>query len=388
VGSRRDTLLLVLLVALILGLALVASARESKEGGGTFDPRTSTWVAGPHGTRALHDVLGELGIRTGRRTEPFTAGRIDGPLVILAPTFPLDGDEAHAVAKWVRGGGTLIYAVRRTDGLRDTLGLGLSPLKGDSLFEEAHDSGARAMAAVLPVTDGVAFVDGFRRGFTPSPALLHATVLAAAGQVPTVVDYRLGDGRVIAWADALPLTNEQLRTSRAAILFARTAADAAGGKTLWFDEYHHGFKSGGSTIGTVARFLAHEPAGHAVLQGAAVVALLLLLLGRRFGAPLPPPPTRRRSPLEHVDALAGAYRQAEAKDTARRLLIAGLARRLGRRVPPTVQAESELLGRLAGHPTAAPAARELQTEWKKGRGADLVALSRDVDRYLDEVSRT
>ena len=47
-----------------------------------------------------------------------------------------------------------------------------------------------------------------------------------------------------------------------------------------------------------------------------------------------------------------------------------------------------MLRRLSAHPTAGGAARELEAEWKKGRGADLVALTRDVDRYLDEVTRT
>jgi hypothetical protein len=65
-----------------------------------------------------------------------------------------------------------------------------------------------------------------------------------------------------------------------------------------------------------------------------------------------------------------------------------MARRLGRRAPHTPTAEAELMRRLAAHPTAGGAARALESEWKKGRGADLVALSRDVDRYLDEVSRT
>jgi hypothetical protein len=89
-----------------------------------------------------------------------------------------------------------------------------------------------------------------------------------------------------------------------------------------------------------------------------------------------------------VEALAGAYRQAGAAQTARRLLMAGLARRLGRRVPRETRAEGELLQRLAAHPTAGGAARALEAEWKKGAGADLVALSRDVDRYLEEAVKT
>jgi hypothetical protein len=232
-------------------------------------------------------------------------------------------------------------------------------------------------------------VDGFRRGFDPASAVVnHAEVLASAGTVPVVLDFRLGKGRVIAWADAYPLVNHTLKNSRAAILFARTAADAAGGRTLWFDEYHHGFSEGGGTLAGATRFIARQAAGHAVLQITVAVLGLLLLFGRRFGAPLPPPPARRRSPLEHVEALAGAYRQARAAQTARRLLLAGLARRLGRRVPHQPQAEQELLQRLVAHPTAGDAARALEAEWKKGAGADLVALSRDVDRYLEEVIRT
>jgi hypothetical protein len=89
-----------------------------------------------------------------------------------------------------------------------------------------------------------------------------------------------------------------------------------------------------------------------------------------------------------VDALAGAYEKAGARETARRLLVAGLARRLGRRAPAAPAAEKEMLARLSAHPTAGDAARALNDEWQKGRMADLVALARDVDRYLDEVSRT
>jgi hypothetical protein len=298
------------------------------------DPRPSTYVAAPLGARALYDVLREVKIPISRRLEPFAdAGPLKGPLAVLAPTEPPSAGEVHALAQWVRGGGTLIYAARRRDPTLDTLGLGLRTLARDTGYAELLDRGRAATVAAGALTQGVGVVDGFRRGFEPaSAALNHATVLAAAGAVPVVLDYRFGKGRVIAWSDAYPLVNHTLRRSRGALLFARTAADAAKGGTLWFDEYHHGFSSGGGTLAGLTRFLARQGAGHAALQVAVALLGLLLLFGRRFGAPLPPPPTRRRSPLEHVDALAGAYRQAGAAQTARRLLMAGLARRLGRRV--------------------------------------------------------
>ncbi|HEV7591254.1 MAG TPA: DUF4350 domain-containing protein [Longimicrobium sp.] len=385
--SRRDTWILAALIGLIVLLAVLAGSRRRDVGN---DPRPSTFVSAPLGASALRQVLQELKQPLARRLEPFAdAGPLHGPLAVLSPSEPPSPGEVHALAEWVRGGGTLIYAARRGDPTLDSLRLKLHTLARDTGYAELLDRGRAATVAAGPLTQGVGVVDGFRRGFEPASASLnHATVLASAGSVPVVLDFRFGKGRVIAWSDAYPLVNHTLKDSRAAILFARTAADAAKGGTLWFDEYHHGFSEGGGTLAGATRFLARQAAGHAALQVTVALLGLLLLFGRRFGAPLPPPPSRRRSPLEHVEALAGAYRQARAAATARRLLMAGLARRLGRRVPRETKAEGELLQRLVAHPTAGDAARALEAEWKKGGGADLVALSRDVDRYLEEVVKT
>jgi hypothetical protein len=141
--------------------------------------------------------------------------------------------------------------------------------------------------------------------------------------------------------------------------------------------------------GAVLRFLRRQPPGHAVLQLAAAGALLLLLLGRRFGRPVPPPPVLRRSPLEHVEALAGAYRQAGARRTVRTLLLAGMSRRLGRRHAPDEHALRAQLERMSTQlPVGRDAAAELLAQWNRGERADLVALTRDVDRLLDEVRKT
>jgi len=385
VNSRRDVLILVAILVGVVLLTLLAGGGSGAGPGGS-DRRASTYLATPHGTRALRDVLVELKIPSDRRLQAYVdADSLAGPLVLLAPSANPSPGELHGLAAWVRGGGTLLYAAGMgEDEVGDSLGIATTYIAGGVAGE-----GAVATAEPGPLTEGVTTVDGFRFGFeSGTPGMRNAKVLASSGGYPVVIDYRLGRGRVIAWADALPLTNTRLKSSHAAELFARTAVDAAGGRTLWFDEYHHGFKSGGSVVRGTARFLASERAGHAALQVMAAILGVLLLVGRRFGRPLPSPPARRRSPLEHVEALAGAYRQAGARDTARRLLLAGMARRLGRRTPHTPAAEAELLRRLSSHPTAGEAARVLEAEWRKGRSADLVALSRDVDRYLDEVSRT
>lgn len=395
--NRRELWMLAGVVLVIVALA-VLTGRSRGDGSSAFDPRPSTYLNGPFGARALIETMRELKLPVSRRMEPFAdAGRLQGPLAVLAPSMDPSEGELHALAQWVRGGGTLIYASRASSGLLrkevalDTLGLGLVPVSRDTLVMamEVRGVGAVATTAAGRLTEGVGTVEGFRRGFSRgSRALRGATVLASTGGTPVVVDFRLGKGRVIAWSDALPLVNGRLKTSRAALLFARTAADAADGRAVWFDEYHHGFESGTGIVRGTVRFLLGERWGHAALQVTVALLGVLLLFGRRFGAPLPPPPVRRRSPLEHVEALAGAYRQAGARDTARRLLLAGMARRLGRRVAHTPAAEQELIQRLAAHPTAGDAARQLEQEWRKGRGASLLALSREVDRTIEEVKRT
>ena len=407
-GSRRDTVLLIALLVIILTLSMVAGRNQPPS---RFDPRASTYLSSPAGAQALYEVLRELKIPVDRRRAPLAdADSIAGPLVLLGPTEPLTPRELGALAAWVRGGGTLLYApplyFAFRDEVADTLGLRLVTLEParetprprpgrregpDTTvsYEELMWTGAAATATGHRLAEGVGVVEGFRRAFVPAGPLrgAQAEVLLASGGRPVAAAYPLGRGRVVAFSDAAPFVNQQLKTSRGAVLFARVAADAtAGGRTLRFDEYHHGFQGDGSVVRTLRRFFVHDGAGRALLQLAAVALGLLLLAGRRFGAAVPPAPARRRSPLEHVEALAGAYRQAGARRTARRFLLAGLARRLGRRVPREGD-ESVLLAPLSHHAGAGESARALETEWKKGGAADLVALSRNVDQVLEEVRK-
>ncbi|HEX8209282.1 MAG TPA: DUF4350 domain-containing protein [Longimicrobium sp.] len=389
-GSRRELLVLGLLFLVVALLSTLATPRRQE----SADPRPSSFHSTQWGTRALHDLLGRLKMKTGRRLTPFAdADSLSGTLVLLDPSEGVSPAELHSLAQWVRAGGTLIYVAGRRDDVADTLGLQLRDLEGDTLRTWGSEN---VMRPAVPVrhawTAGVVRVDGFRRTFAPrSPALARAGAarLLAVGERPVAATFPLGRGRVVAWSDPRPLVNDTLRGSGAAPVFARAAAELAqGGRTVYFDEYHHGYRGGGSAVAGTLRFLRDRPWGHAALQWFAAALGLLLLAGRRFGAPLAPAPALRRSPLEHVEALAGAYRQGGARRTARRLLLAGLARRMGRRPPREGAGERETLEKLTSFASAGPAAAALREEWKKGDAADLVALSRDVDRLLEEAKRT
>ena len=181
--SRRDTVILAALIALIVLLAFVVGGRRREAGN---DPRPSTFVSAPLGASALRQVLQELKLPLARRLEPFAdAAPLQGPLAVLAPSEPPSAGEVHALAEWVRGGGTLIYAARRRDPTLDTLRLKLRTLARDTGYAELLDRGRAASVAAGKLTEGVGVVDGFRRGFEPASASLnHATVLASAGSVP------------------------------------------------------------------------------------------------------------------------------------------------------------------------------------------------------------
>jgi hypothetical protein len=393
VGSRRDTILLFALIVLVLLMGFLA---RSTEGTGARDFRASSFLTGPAGTGALYQTLRELDLPVHRRTQSYVdADPIGRVTVLIAPGESPSPAEAHAILQAVRGGGTLIFALQPAAGsgpLYDSLGVYPHSLREPGRDTPEYSAGRAARAEPHPWTRGAAAVQGVRTTFADSSEALTrrgATRLLSVGREVAALSWREGRGQVLVWADPVPLTNQYLRTSGAAAIITRAAAQGAGEDgRIEFGEWYHGFRGEGSVIRGMRHFLAHHPAGHAALQVMAVLLLLLAVAGRRFGTALPPAPARRRSPLEHVEALAGAYRQAGAKRTARRLLVAGLARRLGRRAPADEAGAAELIGRLsAASPVGRDAAAALQTEWKRGSDADLVSVARGVDRLLDEVRK-
>jgi hypothetical protein len=387
--GRRDTVLVVLLICILVALSAVAGRQSARDD--SRDPRASTFVRSEGGLAALYWTLQELEIPVDRRTDPILdADSLRGALAIIAPMEHPSEEEMSAVQEYVSRGGTLLFVSAAYDfggAAYDTLGLRPVWIEGVSPWS----SEGRTATPARPHrwTAGIEGVKGFRRAFSDTSAILRqpgAETLLLVDSLPVAVTWPLGKGRVIALADARPLTNGRLKESGMALLAARAVAEA--GDTLFFDEFHQGFTGQGSLLGGTLSMIRRFVSGPAAVQLLVAAALLLWVGAWRFGAPLQPAPARRRSPLEHVEALAGAYRQAGARRTARRLLLAGMARRLGRRAPPDERAAGEMLDRMARQsPVGREAAAELEGEWKRGQSGDLVALTRGVDRLLDEVRR-
>jgi hypothetical protein len=378
-GSRRD---IMVLAAVLFSLAAIAVAVRPAGDGDREDPRASSFLTGPSGAAALYRLMDELEIPAQRGLRPWsdTAG---AALVVLAPSQPPAPRELQALRTWLENGGMLIYSAG--GGMVDALlGLHVQRTLPDTLgpLATVRWSGAAAFAESHAWTVGIDSIAGFMTAFRAgSSALKSAEVLMRTRNGDaTVVSFRVGDGRVIAWSDASVLGNRSLRTGNAALLFARAArvgAAEAGG--VRFDEYHHGYREA-KPLRALGSMLTRTGGGRALLQGIAACLALLLLAGSRFGAPVAEHGERRRSPLEHMQALAGAWERSGARSTARRLLLTGMERQLGRRVLGDGRV---LLSALDG--TAA--GRRLKAEWERGDDGDLAELAGAVDEFVMEVRR-
>lgn len=391
--SRRDAVLLVALVVVVAGLGLLLAPGDDE--GDPGDPRLSSFHTSPNGARALYLTLQEVGVPTSRRltSYPGRGTSATGALALLAPTQHPTPRELASLRSWVDSGGTLLYAARRGDRTLDTLGLDVRPLAPDSLGPLALSrwDGVPVEPRAHRWTEGLETTAAARLAFDgSSPALSgpDATpLLTTPNGEPAAVVFGKGDGTVVAWSDPQLLSNRTLRAGGRPLVFARAAAEAtADGDSVVFDEYHQGYRAGGGPVRATLRFVRRTPAGHAALQVAAAGLGLLVLMGRRFGAPVELRRGRRRSPLEHVEALSAAYRRADARSIARRLLVAGLARRLGRALPEDRSGTAFLEGLADRLPYGRAEAERLLEEWKKGDGADLTVLARAVEAVVSSAS--
>jgi hypothetical protein len=123
-----------------------------------------------------------------------------------------------------------------------------------------------------------------------------------------VVEFRFGQGEVIWWASATPLTNAGLREAGNLEFFLASIGDRPT-EVLW-DEYIHGYRE------TLAGSIWHSGVMWIFLQLGLLSALVLATFSRRSGPIFRPVSTARLSPLEFVHTLGGLYERAGAASVA------------------------------------------------------------------------
>ena len=349
--SPKRSLLLGLAGLLALA-ALAAVAGNRRRPTSAADIRASSYLAEPNGARALADALERLGFAVVRlrehRPQTIDSAGHPGVLVTLDPTVRIDVKQAADFGRLPAQGISLLAAGPRSRTLFRCFGY-------DTL--RLDDSAAVRLPAAEGVPPRVKL--GLRRSpdsvVTDSSGIFDAVVtecrVPAISRVDTLLTtvgghlvaariYPAGGlGTVILVSDVNLFRNRTLRDTDAGPVVLGWFAGRF--ERVWFDEYHHGYLSGGSLVAWTLRWSEESPWGWLVWHTVVVGLVALAFAAIRFGPPIPMIDRRRRSVAEHARALALALRAAGGPGFAIGMLIDGLRRRLtpGGRVSPALRRE-------------------------------------------------
>ena len=340
----------------------------------------------PNGALGLFETLARLGWHPVRRETPIDDASPHAVYVAVRRDHGVDERTAGQVLAAVRNGAGLVVDVRPGDPLSDSLRLtvredpSVSPVLDSA---SVGDPGARGRGCrenvATDVGAGTHYVMySLADTGAIGPANRGRVVLldgAAQGRrVPVVAGIPYGRGRIVAVADASVLTNAAIRACwapsgvaavRAFEWASAGAAPDARPRVVFFEGLHDpSLAPQPSVLRAIRRALTEVPPGRMVTQLIAAALVLLAAAGVRALPPVPTPRVARRSPLEHVGALARAYREVRASRVAARRLASGLRRRYGATAAPvggnaSTDADVRFLdGVAARHPArAADAAR-------------------------------
>jgi len=342
------------LFLVVVGLAIFVgtNARAPGRSGSALDSTSG-------GAARLRALIDELGGRTvivqGERFAPGETG-VTVLFMLGASEFVSDVDAA-AAKTFLQGGGTLIVG---TD-----LGLAESPLLrpyGVSL-DEGAGAGHYDASSVIAATASAVQIS-IDRGQNLTLSDRWSPVMRTQGRTLAAMT-REGSGTLIVVGSLAPFVNQYLGVADNGRFALSLAAAGFGlGRSIGFDEYHHGAHPSAELMALLERTWF----GRAMLLAGASVFIFLWWSGRRFGPPLPADPRPPRSSLEYVRGFAGLLRRSGrseiARERLRRDLRLGLAARYGLdpatpldRILATAEADDPLLAAEARATDAALAGR-------------------------------
>jgi hypothetical protein len=333
------------LFLLVVGLAIFVGSNAQSQG------RSGSALDGTSGGAArLRALVDELGGRTvivqGERFSPRDAGV--NVLFMLGATEFVSDTDAVAAKTFLQGGGTLIVG---TDlGLAESAvlrayGVSMGDGIGAGRYDASSVIAATASAAQISIDRGRILTLSDR--WSPVMRIEGRTIAAMT---------REGRGTLIVVGSLAPFVNQYLALAdNGRFALSLAAAGFGAGRSIGFDEYHHGAHPSAELMAVLERTWL----GRAMLLAGALVFVYLWWSGRRFGPPLPADPRPPRSSLEYIRGFAGLLRRSGrdeiARERLRRDLRLGLATRYG--LDPATPLDRILATAEADDPVVAAEAR-------------------------------
>ncbi len=355
--DRRNWLLAGAAIALLFILAALLAALAGERRSDVMLRRPSTFFTDPSGARALLLVMKKLlpGADPWRQPlhqlpRPRAAGA-PTTLIVAGPLLSLSKVEAEHLDRWLSDGGQLILAsadgwplrerkASRQVAAQDADSKATSKSPGEPIKAAKNPSYLATHAPALRWSElnnspflkvsGPSIPHGplnlkLQRRFS---ATGDFTVIAAASDHSALaLELPVGQGRIVAIADPMAISNSALRSADNAVWLVTLAAAWGNGMVL-FDEYHHGFGEKRS-VARLAWAFSKTPWGWCLWQIGTAALLYFFVYRRRFGRISEPAVPSHSSPLEQVDARAGIFHAAGAQRLAVDLIMQNLSQELG-----------------------------------------------------------
>lgn len=266
----------------------------------------SSYSAGKSGLKALYLGLEKLGFRVGRQTRHFD--RIPADARVIISPGSVNSQDSEAISKWVEKGNTLILTSSGS-----TLG------DDNDWFMTDFDHRPPKLPRTVKPEGGRYSRDVERVRIYPSSFIYRAAnddtiSIVEVEKGVAVAERQMGRGRVILVTDPSMLANSGIRGEDNFVLISNLVYENAGrGDRVLFAEWSRMPDAAGKDTGPLLGRAGRLAYGWFI----AVVLIALLSSARRFGAvhPLKGREERRKG-AEFVQAIAGLYRRAEARDAA------------------------------------------------------------------------
>jgi hypothetical protein len=394
-------------VAVLLVLAVLAAGLGQRSNRApSQDFRRSTYLAGPHGARAVADGLRRLGVQVKqyrRRSRELINLETPPDRYAFAVLDPSESIRPGELDDFLELGERvdLVLAGPGAARLMRCFGYAYQAQYGDSVqaIEPGTPVSGRSpwveavlgASTVQVVTDSSGLADASLAACgVPTMAFAETLLVTRTGRVEAIRLHRADvDHRVTLVADGHLFSNNDLRNTEAGPFALGLFAGRY--DAVMFEESHHGFAASGSLASAALRWSKRSPWGWAAWQ-LALVGLIALLFGAvRFGAPRPAIPRKRRSPLEHVRALATALAAAHGHDVAVATILRGLRRRLSPGGQSDQRPDKEWLDALeqtAESPRAQAAVQTLKQVTRPGQPVSGVLLAANaVEDVWEELGR-